>query len=108
MAHLRQGTEIHHQGVIAKTRAAFGEQNAPGAAGFQFAHHMLHIPGGQELAFFDIDGLAGTGRCQQEIGLPTEKRRDLNNVQDFGSHGDLLDLVHVREYRHANVLPYAL
>ena len=101
--HDGQAAEIHHQVVVAEHGAPLGEEDPAIAGGADLVHHRLHVPGGQELAFFDIDHLAGPGRGHQQVGLAAEKGRDLQDVQDLGGGRHVGDLVDVGEDRQAHL-----
>src|SRR5437879_3183688 len=61
--HPRDGTHIADQLAIAETSPSLGEQQAAIADFLHLAHHVLHVPGGHELAFLDIDSfLSSPGR----------------------------------------------
>ena len=64
-----------------------------------------HVPGREELALLDVDDLAGLGRGDEEIGLPAEEGRDLEDVDDRRDDRALLALVDVGEDRHAELAP---
>ena len=55
----------------------------------------LHPLGMQPLALLDVHGLAGLSRRDEEIGLPAQKRRNLQHVRDLGDDGALRGVVNV-------------
>ena len=62
---------------------------------------MFHVPGRNELAFFDVDDALAEGGGDDQVGLPAEKRGDLQDVDDLGDAGHVRDLVHVGENGNA-------
>ena len=58
---------------------------------------MGHVPGGEELAFLDVDGAAGSGGGDDQVCLAAEKGGDLQYVGHFGDRGAVFALVHVGE-----------
>src|SRR5207245_10912555 len=80
----RQGAHVGHERVVAKAGAALAEQDTVVAAAGDLAGDVLHVPGREELALFDVDSIAGLGGGDQEVGLAAEIGRDLQNVDRFG------------------------
>src|SRR5690349_697370 len=101
-AHYRERTQIDYQIVITKASTAFGEQDLFAACRLQFIDDVLCIPWSEELALFDVDRLPCFGGCDQKIGLPAEKRRDLKNVGDFRGLLGLPRFMDVGNYRDAD------
>ena len=99
LAHDRQGAHVDHQVVVAEGGAALGEEDVAVAGRFQLADRVLHVPRGEELPFLDVDDLPGGAGRGQQIGLPAEERRDLQDVEHLGRRGDLSDVVHIGENR---------
>ena len=97
----RQRAHVGDQRVVAERGAALGHQHVAVAGAGDFRDHVLHVPGRQELALLDVDGLAGFRRGDQQVGLPAQERRDLQHVDGLRDAGALLDLVHVGEHRDA-------
>ena len=87
--HDGEAAEIHHQVIVAEHGAPLREQHPAIAGGKDLVLHRRHVPGGHELAFLDIDRLAGSGCGHQQVGLAAEKGRDLQDVQYPGGcpHG---------------------
>ena len=67
---------------------------------------MLDIPGGEKLAFFHVDGLAGGRRRGQQIGLTAEKSRYLEYVEHPRGTLHLVHFMHVGEHRHTRLPSY--
>ena len=72
------------QPAVAEERAPFAEQDIAAAGGFELADDVPHVARGEELGLFDVDGPAGAGGRDQQIGLPGEKGGNLQQVADLG------------------------
>ena len=55
----------------------------------------MHGPRGHELAYFDIDSLAGLARSGQQIRLAAEEGGDLHAIDDLGGGGGLVGQVDI-------------
>ena len=64
-----------------------------------------HVVGREELALLDVDDAAGPRRGDEQVGLPAEERRNLQDVGDLGGRRRLRRLVDVGEDRHAELRP---
>ena len=69
--------EIDDEIVIAEGRTALGKEDALIARGADFLEAVAHVPGGDELAFLDVDGAAGFASGDEQIGLAAKERGDL-------------------------------
>jgi methyl-accepting chemotaxis protein len=78
--HDRQRPHVADQRVVTEGGATFGQQHIGIAALGDLGEHVLHVPRRQKLALLDVDDLAGLCRSHQQIGLPAQKRRDLQDV----------------------------
>ena len=99
LAHDHQRTHIGHQVVIAEGRAPFRQQNLLIAGRFNLLDAMLDIPGSKKLPLFQIDRLAGFANRHQQIGLPAEKGRNLQDIEHLGSSDNLTDIMDIRNHR---------
>ena len=97
VAHDGEGAHVDYEIVVAEARAAFGEEDSLAASGATFVDGVLHIPGGDELAFLDIHGAAALAAGDNEVGLAAEESGDLEDVGDFGDAGDVGGFVDVGE-----------
>lgn len=77
-----QSTHIDDQIVVAKAGPALGEEDALVAALTDLLDGVAHVPGGDELTFFDVDGAAGLGGGDEQVGLAAEEGGDLQNGLD--------------------------
>jgi len=82
-AHDGQAAHVDDQVVVAKTGAALGERNAGVAALADFFNCVAHVPGSDELPLFYVDGAAGLGGGDQQVGLAAEEGRNLENGLDI-------------------------
>ena len=64
-------------------------------AACELADDVPHVARGEELCFLDVDGPAGAGGGDQQIGLPGKKGRNLQQVADLAAGGGLMRLVNV-------------
>ncbi len=67
-------------------------------------HHRLHVPRRQELALLDVDRLAGIADVADEVGLPHQEGRGLQDVDDRGDFVQRGVFVDVGQDRHADLL----
>ena len=67
---------------------------------------VVHVVGGDELALFDVDGSAGFGCGDEEVGLAAEEGGDLEYVDGFGYRGTVLGGVDVGEDGEAGGFGY--
>ena len=72
--------------------------------GADFFDGVSHFGGGHELAFLDVDRLAGLTAGSQQIGLAGEEGGHLQNVDDGGHLRDLRALVYIRQHGHAKFI----
>ena len=97
LAHDGQRAHIDDQVVVAEAGAALGDEDAIVAGRASFLNHVLHVPGGEELAFLDVHGAFGHRGGDYQVGLAAEERRDLQHVGYLGDFRDVLGVVHVGE-----------
>ena len=95
--HDGKAAEIHDEIVIAKRSATFGEQYAVIARLVHLLYDVFHLPWSKELPLLHVHDLARFGSCKDEIRLPAEERRDLENVEDFTRSFTMRRLMDVRE-----------
>jgi hypothetical protein len=99
-----QRTHVRNERVVAKGHAAFGHKRIGIARTGNLSHDIGHVPWCEELAFFDIDDASGFCRRNQKIGLPAEKRRNLQHIDRLRDDRALTCLVHIREKGNAKPL----
>ena len=88
--------EVGHERVIAETCPPLGHEDVGVTGRGELGDYVLHVPRGEELALFDVDGLAGLGGGYEEIGLTAEEGGNLEDVNRFGDGGALFRKVNVR------------
>ena len=103
-AHDGERAEIDDQIVVAEAGAALGEEDALVAGGADLFDGVAHVPGGDELAFLDVDGAAGFAGGDEQIGLAAEEGGNLEDVDGFGGDFAVGGLVDVGEDGKAGVL----
>ena len=96
-AHDGQRAHVDHEVVVAEAGAALGEGDAIVAAFAQFGDGVAHVLRGDELAFLYVDGAAGAGGGDEQVGLAAEEGGDLQDVDDLAGGGGLGGLVDIGE-----------
>ena len=84
VSHGDESAHIDHQIALSKGGAALRDPGAPAASFFQLLHDGVHRLRGEKLAFLHVDGSAGLGGGQEQVGLPAEKRGNLQDIHDLG------------------------
>ena len=102
-AHHRKGAHVDDEVVIAEARAALGHDDARVAGVDDLRDGVAHVVGREKLALLDVDDAAGFRGRDDEVGLPGEKRRNLQHVGDLGGGARLRRLVDVGEDRHVEL-----
>jgi hypothetical protein len=69
---------------------------------------VLHVPGRQKLPLLHVDSAPSRRRRQQQIGLPAEKGRNLQYIDDFCHDLSLIAFMNIREHRHTHFVLDAL
>ena len=104
-SHNRQRTHIDDEIVVAKACTSFNEHNLTAATFTDFGDSILHIPGRNELTFFQVNRFTGSGDSGQEVRLSTQKGWYLDDVQYLGGDFRLLGLMNIRNYRNVHLRP---
>src|SRR5262249_5683273 len=99
-----QRAHVGNERVVAKRYPSFRDQDITVASAGNLGDHVRHVPGGEELSLFYIDGSAGPRRRRQEIGLTAEKGRYLQYVGYFGDRRALRWFMYIGEYGDSNCL----
>jgi hypothetical protein len=97
LAHDGERAEVDDEIVIAERRAALGEEDALIAGGADFFDAVGHVPRGDELALLDVDGAAGAGGGDKQVGLAAEKGGNLEDINGFSGDFAVLGFVYVGE-----------
>src|SRR5256886_82993 len=97
--HDGEGAHIHDKILIAKGRAALRENDLVVAGAGNFFRHVAHFPRRSKLWLLDIDNATGLAGGEQQIRLPRQKCRNLQNVANFRNGSGLGSFVDVGEDR---------
>ena len=62
-----------------------------------FSDGVAHILRGDELALLDVDGAAGAGGSDEQVGLAAEEGRDLQDIDDLSGSSGLRGLMDIGE-----------
>ena len=100
VGHHVKAQHIDDQIVVAEVTAAFTDQQAVVAALAELRHHIGHLLGAEKLRFFDIDCRRGTRHGLNQVGLPGQKSRQLQNIADLSRRPGLFGTVNIRQYRY--------
>src|ERR1700733_15401198 len=100
-SHDGQAAHVTDQRVVAEAGAALAQQDVVVAGGGDLGGDGDHVPGGEELAFFDVDRAAGFAGGEQQVGLAAEEGRNLQHVDSLGGDGALFGSVDVGQDRKA-------
>ena len=95
----RKGAHVHDEVVVAEACAALGDEYTRVAGVDDLGHRVAHVVGREELTLLDVDGAAGPRGGHDQVGLPAEERRNLEDVGDLGDRSGLGRLVNVGENR---------
>ena len=105
-AHHRERAHVRHQVVVAEREAALAHQDLAVAGGARLVDDVLHLPGTQELALLDVDGLALRAGRDDEVRLSAQKRRRLQHVDHLRHLRERRVLVNVGQHGNADLLAH--
>ena len=100
----RQGAKIGDERVVAERNPALGDEHVAISRSGDLRHHVGHVPRREKLALLDIDRPPGLRRRDEEVGLPAQKCRDLQDVDRFRGVRALGRLVHIGEHGNAELV----
>ena len=100
-----QGAHVDDEVVVSERSSPFSNQELVIAGAVDLVDNVADIPGGQELAFFDIHDSAGLRSSHNQTGLAAQKRRDLDDVEHLGRRSDLFDGMDVADDRNVDLCP---
>ena len=87
--HPRDRAHVADQHAVAERGAALGQQQVATADLLHLADDVPHVPGGHELPLLDVDRPAGASGRLQQVGLPGQERRDLQQIAHLRDRPDL-------------------
>src|SRR5215475_2042203 len=87
---------VGHERVVAKGHAAFSDEDIGVARANDLGHHILHVPGCEELALLDVHYLAGPRSRYKKVGLAAEEGRNLQDIDRLRDRSALVRLMNVR------------
>ena len=100
-----QRAHVDHEIVVAKGRPALGEKEPVMAKRRQLLRDVPHVPRREELPLFHIHHAPRLRRRLDQIRLPAEERRDLQNIDPLRRHRAILRRMHIRGHRHPEFPP---
>ena len=100
----REGAHVDDEVLIAERRAALRDEDALVPDFASLVQNVLRLLGRKELALLHADRFSGARRGGDEIGLPAEKCRNLQDVEHFGGAFGLLPFVNVGKQRQARLV----
>ncbi len=87
--HVGDTDEVVDEAVVAKECASLGEHDVFASCFGGFADWTSHFAGREELAFLDVQStavrFACLGRRDDQIGLPAQECRDLDEINGWGN-----------------------
>src|SRR5579862_7649137 len=95
LTHDGKRAHIDYEIVVAETCTTLCKKNLRVACLAAFFHCVPHVPGRNELSFFDVYGAAAERGRDHEIGLPTQECRNLQHIDYFCDRGDITHFMHV-------------
>ena len=103
LADHRERAHVDDEVVVAEREAALGDEHAIVAGLAHLGDGMPHVERREELTLLDVHDAPGGGRGGEEVGLPRQKRRNLEDVDDLGHRRGLRRVVDVGQDRDAEV-----
>ena len=102
--HFVESPWVDDEVVIAEGVAAFCEDNAVVARGFNFGGDFRHVFGGEELAVLEVDDSACSSGLNHQGRLHAEVGGNLENVHHIGHRGYMVGIMNIREERKTKLL----
>src|SRR6185312_6856986 len=81
---------VHHQVLVTEGGSAFRQHDLFVSRETNFIHSKFHGRPAEELAFFYVDDLSGTGCRNEQVRLTAEEGRDLEDVHMSGGGRSLV------------------
>ena len=102
LRHLNERPHIVDQASVAEKSPPLAEQHVAASGRDEFIDDMPHVAGREELSLLDVDRSARPRRSRQQIRLPSEEGRNLQQLADFAGRSGLPRLVNVGRHRHSD------
>ena len=93
--HDDESAHVDDQVVVAERRSALGQYDVVVPRRRDLLRRVLHVLGGDELALLDVHDFAGPAGRHEQIGLPAEECRNLQDVDCLGGQVRLPRLMDV-------------
>ena len=103
-AHDGERAHIHNQVVVAETGAALRQKDLSIPCLAAFFHCVTHVPGRNELSFLDVDCPAAERCGDHKVSLTTQKRGNLQHVDNFCDFTDIHRCVYISEHRNLHLV----
>lgn len=84
--HDGDGAHVADEIVVTKGGPPVGEEDVFLSAGGEFVDDVFHVPRGEKLPFFDIDGGGAVASCDDQVCLSAEESGDLDHVGNFSDN----------------------
>jgi hypothetical protein len=104
IAQHRQAAHVGHQVVVAEREAALADQDVVVAGRAGLVDDVPHLPGREKLPLLDVHRSSLRRDVDDEIRLPAEESRCLQDVDDGRDFGQGRVFVHIRQHRNAQLL----
>ena len=99
--HHAEPQHVHHEVVVTEVGASLAQQQLLVSAFAEFVHDVAHLFRTEELRFLDVDHSPCFRHGANQIGLPRQEGRELDDVGDLGGSDGFLRTVHIRDHRNA-------
>ena len=106
LLHLRNTPIIDNQVRISECSASFRNHDVVISGIGYFLYGKLHGSRREELSFFDIDNFPCLGSSYQQVRLPAEESRDLQDIHILGSHCSFSCFVNIGYSRNTERVAY--
>ena len=100
LLHFIHAQHINHQVVIAKARTALAQHHFFVTGFGKLLDNVTHLMRCKELRLLHIDRRTGFRHGNHQIGLASQKCRQLDNINHFCNRCCLIRLVNVSDHRH--------
>jgi hypothetical protein len=99
ISHDDKTPHVNYEISISKTASSFTKKYFSIPAGTYLSRCVFHICGVQKLPFFYVHALCVSTSGNENIGLSTQKSRDLDNINDARTRNDIIHGVNVSQDR---------